>query len=101
MKSIENRTTEIINVDDQGNRLGQCKYSHLIQLVIKRGKQTGFDWNDIDNRIAIQKSIDGHPDIIQLEDSYFTYLKKLVETMTWAFFHEDLVAFKTDLTSIK
>lgn len=101
MKSIDNKITEIVNVDDQGNRLGQCSYSHLISIAIRQRPQTGYDWNDVDNRIAIQKAIDGHPDTIQLEDSYFTYLKKLLQTARWTFFHEDLRRFKEDIESIK
>lgn len=101
MKSIDNKITEIVNVDEQGNKLGQCSYSHLIQIAIRQRKQTGYDWNDIDNRVAIQRAIANHPDVIQLEDSYFAYLKKMLPTVTWTFFHEDLRRFKDDIESIK
>lgn len=101
MKSIENKETEIINVDENGNYLGKCKYSNLINIVLKSPKQGGLDYEDVEHRIAISKAGREDPPTIELEDAYFNYLKKLVKDAKWAFFHEDVLKFKEDILAIK
>lgn len=98
MKSIQNKETTIKNVDEAQSN---CLYSDLIGVVLRQPKQGGFDYTDIENRLAISKVIKASNGTIELEDSYFVYLKKLVETMKWSMFHDDILNFKEDITSIK
>lgn len=96
MKSIENKITEIIEADQEGNKTGMSDYKSLIGVVIRRGKQGGFTWDDVERRTAISKQLKDCNGSIELEDADYSYLKKLVEAMTWPFYHEDLLTFKED-----
>lgn len=85
-----------------------AEYTDLISLVIKQPKQGGFDYNDIENRIAISKAIatakekTGEADrLIELEDAHFKYLTDLVKTAKWTFWHADLLTFKEDVLAVK
>lgn len=99
MKSIPNKTTSL--KDNNGQEVVPMTYGGLIKAVINQPKQGGFDYNDIETRLAISKAIKDNPENIELEDSQFNYLKKLVETMKWAVFNEDLLTFKDDILSVK
>lgn len=96
MKQIENKETAIKNVDSEGHETGFCHYSDLIAIVIKRGKQGGLNYEDIENRLAIGKAIKEANGEIKLEDAEFKYLQKLVKEMTWPTVHEDLLKFRDD-----
>lgn len=97
MKSIENKQTAIPNGKDNP----PFTYGELIKAVINQPKQGGFDYNDIETRLAISKAVKDNPETIELENAHFDYLKKLVETMKWAVFNEDLLTFKDDILSVK
>lgn len=100
MKSIENKQTAIPNGKDNP----PFTYGELIKAVINQPKQGGFDYNDIEIRLAISKAINNpktDSQTIELEDAHFAYLKKLVETMKWAVFNEDLLTFKEDVLAVK
>jgi len=101
MKSIENKTTTINKADAEQNIIGKSDYSDLIKIVIGRGKQGGFTWDDIENRTAINNALKDVNGVIELEDANFKYLKELVKATTWAFSHEDLLAFREDIMAVK
>lgn len=101
MKSIVNKETSIINKDENGNIVGNCFYADLIKRCLLSPKQGGFDYTDIENRLAISKAATDVNGSIELEDAQFNYLKKLIEGMKWNIYHEDILMFKNDITSVK
>lgn len=100
MKSIPNKETKIINTDETGKAIGNCLYSDLIRRCLLQPKQGGFDYTDIENRLAISKVMKESSETIELEDAQFKYLKNLIEGMKWSLFHEDILTFKNDIVSI-
>lgn len=108
MKSFQNKLTTIEMGAENGSPAAKAEYSDLISLLIKAPKQGGFDYNDIENRIAINKAVKDAKDktgeaerTIDLEDAQFKYLKDLVTNTKWQFFHEDILKFKDDILAVK
>lgn len=101
MKSIVNKETTIAKSEEQGKPTGNLFYSDLISTCLRQAKTGGLDYNDIENRLAISKVVKDANGTLELEDAQFTYLKKLVESMKWGMFHEDILNFKNDITAIK
>lgn len=95
MKQLENKTTTI----EKEN--GKCLYSDLINLVIKQGKQGGFGYDDIEQRLAIGSKTKEANGFIDLEDAQFNYLKKLVNDMKWNVVHESIIQFRNDINAVK
>lgn len=97
MRKFKNKETGIIN-SDTGTK---CTYSTLMNIVINQGKAGGFDYADIEKRLAISEAIkkaESKQTIdIELEDDKFQYLKELILTTKWPFFHQDLLIFKEDI----
>lgn len=107
MKSIQNKLTEI-EMPDENKSLAHAEYADLISLIIKSPKQGGFDYSDMENRIAISKAVEeakkktGEADrMIDLEDAPFKYLVDLVKNTKWQFWHQDLLTFKDDVLAVK
>lgn len=108
MKSLENKLTTIEMGSENGS-IPKAQYSDLISLLIKSPKQGGFDYSDMENRIAISKAVDAAkaktgeetPKNIDLEDAPFKYLSELVKNAKWQFWHQDLLTFKEDLLAVK
>lgn len=51
MRKFKNKETGIINSDTK------CTYSTLMNIVINQGKAGGFDYADIEKRLAISEAI--------------------------------------------
>lgn len=107
MKSFQNKLTTIEMPSDNGSP-AKAEYSDLISLLIKAPKQGGYDYSDIENRIAINKAVvearamTGEEErMINLEDAEFKYLKDLVSGTKWQFWHEDIIKFKEDILAVK
>ena len=106
MRSIENKTTRI-SIND-GKVLTIATYADLMRMVINQGKQGGFDYADMEQRMAISKALnvlkdalEDAPKIIELEEANYKYFKSLVAEMKWSFWHEDLLKFKDDIFDAK
>lgn len=106
MKSLERKLTKIKMQDDNAGVLAD--YTDLISLLIKAPKQGGFDYNDMENRIAINKAVEAAREkngedkrVIEMEDAPFKYLVDLVKNTKWQFWHEDLLTFKEDVLAVK
>lgn len=107
MKSLQNKLTTIEMPSDNG-AVPHAEYADLISLAIKAGKQSGFDYNDIENRIAINKVVNavkgktGEEDKpMEFEDAHYNYLVELIKNTKWTFWHEDILKFKDDLLAVK
>lgn len=108
MKLIENKQTQIEMPLNNGT-VPKAEYGDLIDILIKAPKQGGFDYTDMENRIAIDKAVKaakaktGHAEdrLIELEDAPFKYLLDLVKNAKWMFFHEDVLTFKEDILAVK
>lgn len=96
MKSLPNKPTQIKKEENQF-----CTYADLLSLVVKQPKQGGYDYTDIENRLAISQSLKNANGEINLEDAHFNYLKPLILSMKWSFIHEDLLTLKNEIQSIK
>lgn len=101
MKSIQNKETTITNVDENNKPVGNCRYSHLINLIIRQPVHGGYSYNDIEQRLSIGKAIKDHPETIELELADFNYLKRLINDMKWGFVSEDLIALRDDIINTK
>lgn len=113
MKSIQNKLTEIKMQEENGSEL-KAEYADLFKLLIKAPKQGGYDYDDMANRIAIEKAINAVkaktgeesegiqlPKAIEMEDAPFKYLVDLVKNTKWQFWHQDLLTFKDDVLAVK
>jgi hypothetical protein len=107
MKSLENKITTI-EMPSPENGSAKAEYADLISLLIKAPKQGGFDYSDIETRIAINKAVTDakaktgeEVKTIDLEDAAFKYLKELVTSTKWQFWHEDILKFKEDIQAVK
>lgn len=108
MKSLENKLTKI-KMRDENGAAPHALYSDLVSIVINYPKHGGFDYNDMENRIAINKAVKTAKEKtgqeenknIELEDAPFKYLADLVKNAKWEFWHEDLLTFKDDILAVK
>lgn len=108
MKSFDNKLTQI-EMPSENGATPRAQYSDLISVLIKAGKQGGFDYIDMENRIAINKAIEvakaktgeETTKMIELEDAPFKYLLDLVKNAKWQFWHADLLTFKDDVLAVK
>jgi len=107
MKSFQNKLTQIEMPSENGST-PYAEYGDLISVLIKAGKQGGFDYSDMENRIAINKAIEAaksksgeETKTIELEDAPFKYLVDLVKNAKWQFWHADLLTFKEDVLAVK
>lgn len=107
MKSFENKLTTI-EMPSENGAAPKALYGDLIAVLIKAPKQGGFDYSDMESRIAINKAVKeasaktGEEIItIELEDAPFKYLVDLVKNAKWQFWHEDLLKFKEDILAVK
>lgn len=113
MKSIPNKQTDINKEEGTSGSgeklLSKCDYAGLIKILVGYPKQGGFEYTDIENRSEISKALklatektgEAEPPNIEMENSYFEYLKKLVKDAKWHFWHEDILKFKEDIMAIK
>lgn len=103
MKQINNKQTSIEIIDDE--KKGKANYCDLIRIALRQQKQGGYSYDDIKNRIAVDKALreadklKGKQSIIELEDSYHTFLLQLIKDANWSFWHEDLLQFIDDIIS--
>lgn len=108
MKSLQNKLTAIEMQTENGSA-PKAQYGDLISLLIKAPKQGGFDYSDMENRIAISKAVEAakaktgeeSERMIELEDAPFKYLVDLVKNTKWQFWHQDLLTFKEDILAVK
>lgn len=107
MKSLENKLTTIEMPSENGSA-PKALYGDLIAVLIKAPKQGGFDYTDMENRIAIDNAIKTAKaktgkeiKMIELEDAPFKYLLDLVKNAKWQFWHEDLIKLKEDVLVVK
>ena len=107
MKSFQNKLTTIEMPSENGST-PHAEYGDLISVLIKAGKQGGFDYGDMENRIAISKAIEESKAktgeeirIIEIEDAPFKYLVDLVKNVKWQFWHADLIMLKEDILAVK
>ena len=107
MKSFQNKLTTI-EMPSENGATPKAEYGDLISVLIKAGKQGGFDYGDMENRIAISKAIEaskaktGEEDrVIEIEDAPFKYLVDLVKNAKWQFWHADLLMLKEDILAVK
>ena len=96
MKQFENKTTEIAKDANE-----KCKYSDLIELQLKNIPQGGISYADMENRLKIGEVLKSSNGDIALEDSYFNYLKKLINEARWGVIHKDLIQLKDDINAVK
>lgn len=108
MKSFENKLTAIEMQSGKGEEPPKAEYGDLIAILIAAPKQGGFDYSDMENRIAIKRSVDeskrktGEPEkVIEIEDAPFKYLADLVKNAKWQFWHADLIQLKEDILAVK
>ena len=108
MKSFQNKLTTIEMPSPENGSSAKAEYGDLISLLIKAPKQGGFDYSDIENRLAINKAVEAakaktgqEERTIDLEDAEFKYLKDLVTNTRWQFWHEDIIKFKEDILAVK
>lgn len=108
MKSFQNKLTKIEMPSGNGEEPARAEYGDLISVLTKAPKQGGFDYSDMENRIAISKAIEiskaktGEEErVIELEDAPFKYLVDLVKNAKWQFWHADLLTFKEDVLNVK
>lgn len=108
MKSLENKLTTIEMPSENGAAAPKALYGDLISLLIKAPKQGGFDYSDMENRIAIDKAIEAakaksgqKTKMIEMEDAPFKYLLDLVKNAKWQFWHKDVITFKEDVLAVK
>ena len=88
MKKFENKKTEIIN----GESI--MSYAQLANLCIKNvNPQKGLTLEEMRQGIKIMDILEKEPENIELEDSDHVFLLQKVNTMPWATYHKDIVAF--------
>ena len=107
MKSFQNKLTTI-EMPSENGATPHAEYGDLISVLIKAGKQGGFDYGDMENRIAISKAIEAskaktgeEERVIEIEDAPFKYLVDLVKNAKWQFWHADLLMLKEDILAVK
>lgn len=103
MKTIKNYETGIKIQFETNEDARAAKISDLIKIVIEQQQPGGFSYEDIENRLAISsaiKNLNGS-DTIEIEDAPYKHLQKLVDSMRWTFFHEDILVFKKEISSAK
>jgi hypothetical protein len=107
MKSFQNKLTGVDLASENGS-IPKAEYADLISILIKYSKQGGFDYNDMENRVAISKSLKAAQaktgeeiKEIEMEDAPFKYLVDLVKNAKWHFWHEDLLMLKEDILAVK
>lgn len=107
MKSFENKLTTI-EMPSENGASPKAEYADLISVLIKGGKQGGFEYSDMENRIAISNAIEKaksksgeETKPIEMEDAPFKYLYDLVKNARWQFWHADLLTFKEDVLGVK
>jgi hypothetical protein len=107
MKSLQNKQTTI-EMPPENGLTPKADYGDLINILIKSPKQGGFDYIDMENRIAIDKAVKSGKEktgeeikMIELEDAPFKYLHELVKNAKWMFYHEDILTFKEDVLNVK
>jgi hypothetical protein len=70
-------------------------------IVVHAPKQGGLTFADMVHRTGIKKAADKAGKTIEFENADWDYLKQIIKTMGWGFFHEDILMFCEDIDSVK
>ena len=92
---LENKTTNIRLVLNEGGEAVYATYAELINLVMGVPVQGGYSIDDIRHRISIKDSAEKAKGQGEIEMSITDadYLKKLIKVTKFPFVHEDLLEF--------
>ena len=96
MKKFENKKTEILDGETM------MSYAQLANLCVKNiNPQKGLTLEEMRQGIKIMDILLSEPEIIDLEDSDYEFLLQKVNTMPWAMYHKDIVAFADEVKQAK
>jgi len=106
MKKLENKTTEIEALIEEGNQYSGVKkmlYSDLIIAALKSPRQEGYNYDELKSRFRIidimEPSKEG--DIIELEDSDAAFLQPIMKNFPWRAVDKDLITMTDDILAMK
>jgi len=88
MKKFENKKTEITNGEST------MSYAQLAGVCIKNiNPQKGLTLEEMRQGIKVMDILEKEPESIELEDADYNFLLQKVNTMPWAMYHKDVIAF--------
>jgi len=101
MKTLTNKTTQIVLKNDEQGKPVFATYGDLLLITINMAPEQGFSIADIRERLkiasAIEESKDGE---IKLNESESALLKASFDKFKWAQIHKDLVELSDKLNSL-
>lgn len=95
MKTIENKTTNIIKAEGV-----MAKYSDLFAIVLNKPLQKLVSLADMRRDLKLIDKLEVSGETIELTDDEFKYLHKSVETSEWAIKHIDILTFADYINSL-
>lgn len=104
MKTIENKSTKILKTAEvEGKPAEYINYADLIKIALGTPVPGGYSYEDNVNRNKIFEEANDNKPFLDIEDSYFTYLKTLLnpKTIRFPILHQDIVGFIDDIQAIK
>jgi len=101
MKTLTNKTTQIVLKNDEQGKPVFATYGDLLLITINMAPEQGFSIADIRERIKIANAIDeGKDGEIKFNESESVLLKTSFDKFKWAHVHKDLVELSDNLNSL-